>query len=86
MGAVNEERVLRLHGVECPHAFVRAKLALEELPPGAVLKVIVDNAISSVDLPRSARQHGYEVLSVEEVRPGTWEITLRTCSDKDPAW
>jgi len=70
-------RTLELHGLKCPHTFVRAKLVMETLAAGEALRVIVDNPLSKADLPRSARQHGYEVLSVEEVADGTWAITLR---------
>jgi len=67
---------LELHGIECPNAFVRAKLVMETLATGESLRVVVDNALSKVDLPRSAQQHGYTVLGVEEVDPGVWAITL----------
>lgn len=70
-------RTLALRGIQCPHAFVRAKLVLETLEVGELLRVIVDNALSKVDLPRSAKQHGYTVLDVEAIEPGTWAITLR---------
>lgn len=70
-------RTLALHGIQCPHAFVRTKLALEILEVGQSLRVIVDNVLSKVDLPRSAKQHGYTVLGIEEIEPGTWAITLQ---------
>ncbi len=68
---------LELHGIECPNAFVRTKLAMETLEAGASLRVIVDNALSKVDLPRSAKQHGYTVISVDEISTGVWAITLK---------
>lgn len=61
----------------CPHTFVRAKLVMETLSAGQKLRVIVDNPLSKLDLPRSAQQHGYVVLGVEEVEPGVWAITLQ---------
>lgn len=70
-------RTLALHGLQCPHTFVRAKLVMETLAPGEQLRVIVDNALSKLDLPRSAELHGYTVVGVEELEPGVWAITLR---------
>ena len=70
-------RTLALRGLMCPHTFVRAKLAMEALQAGEQLRVIVDNALSKVDLPRSAQLHGYAVLGVEEIEPGVWAITLQ---------
>lgn len=67
---------LELHGIECPNAFVRTKLVMETLAAGESLRVVVDNALSKVDLPRSAQQHGYAVLGVEEIGSGVWAITL----------
>jgi len=70
-------RTLELKGLKCPHTFVRAKLVMETLEAGHRLRVIVDNPISKIDLPRSAEQHGYRVLSVEETDPGVWAVTLQ---------
>jgi len=69
-------RTLELHGLQCPHTFVHAKLAMEALQPGQRLRVVVDNPLSKVDLPRSAQQHGYTVVAVEAIEPGVWAITL----------
>ena len=70
-------RTLALHGLTCPHTFVRAKLAMETLASGERLQVIVDNPLSKLDLPRSAELHGYTVLGVEELESGVWAITLQ---------
>jgi tRNA 2-thiouridine synthesizing protein A len=56
---------------------VRTKLALEELPIGAVLRVIVDHEPAIRNLPRSAAEWGQEVLGVTAVAPRTWAIDLR---------
>ena len=72
----NDIQTLELYGIACPHAVVRAKLVMETLASGKTLKVIVDNKLSTVDLPRSAEQHGYQVLGVEELEPKVWAIFL----------
>jgi TusA-related sulfurtransferase len=55
---------------------VRTKLALEALPMGATLRVIVDHEPARANVPRSARQWGQEVTGVEEQAPGRWAIDL----------
>jgi len=73
----NNIQTLELLGIACPHAFVRAKLVMETLEAGKTLRVIVDNKLSTVDLPRSAEQHGYQVLDIEELEPKVWAIFLK---------
>ena len=53
-----------LCGEICPFTFVRTKLALEALPIGAVLRVIVDHEPATRNIPRSAAEWGQEVLEV----------------------
>ena len=44
---------LDLRGEVCPYTFLKARLALEAISPGRVLRVVVDNAASARDVPRS---------------------------------
>jgi tRNA 2-thiouridine synthesizing protein A len=68
---------LNLCGEICPFTFVRTKLALEALPIGAALRVIVDHEPATRNLPRSATEWGQEVLGVFPAGPGAWAIDLR---------
>jgi tRNA 2-thiouridine synthesizing protein A len=68
---------LDLAGEVCPYTFVRTRLALEDLPPGARLDVLVDHEPARRNVPRSAIEWGQEVLAVDEVTPGRWRIALR---------
>lgn len=72
-----QPRLLNLCGELCPFTFVRAKLALEELPIGAVLRVIVDHEPATRNIPRSATEWGQEVIAVASLSPHTWAIDLR---------
>lgn len=67
---------LDLCGEVCPFTFVRAKLALEALPLGAALRVIVDHAPARDNVPRSARGWGQEVAGVVELPGPRWAIDL----------
>jgi TusA-related sulfurtransferase len=55
---------------------VRTKLALEALPIGAALRVVVDHPPARDNVPRSARAWGQEVVGVTELAPGRWAIDL----------
>lgn len=62
----------------CPMTYVRTKLKLESMAPGAVLEVFLtaDEAVRGV--PRSARADGYEVLTLEPQADGSWRLLLRS--------
>ena len=66
-----------MRGEVCPFTFVRAKLALEALPMGATLRVLVDHEPAVRNIPRSATEWGQEVLGVEALPDGVWAIDLR---------
>jgi tRNA 2-thiouridine synthesizing protein A len=70
------DAVLDLAGEVCPYTFVRTRLALEALPLGARLMVLVDHAPARRNVPRSAVEWGQEVVTVDEVGPGRWRIVL----------
>lgn len=67
---------LDLRGEVCPYTFVRTRLALEEMPIGAILAVLVDHEPAGRNIPKSAREWGQEVTSVEPAGEGLWRITL----------
>jgi tRNA 2-thiouridine synthesizing protein A len=52
---------LDLTGVPCPMNWVRTRLALEKLPPGERLDVLLDAGEPLDSVPRSARQDGHAV-------------------------
>jgi len=49
----------------CPMTFVRTKLAIEKMAPGSVLEVRLKGSEPLVNVPRSAQEHGHEILSLE---------------------
>ena len=65
---VTDERVdveLDCSGVLCPLPVYRASLALGQLSPGQVLKLITTDPGALEDIPALARQTGNILLSVE---------------------
>jgi tRNA 2-thiouridine synthesizing protein A len=73
-GSVEE---LDLRGEVCPYTFLKARLALESIPAGLALRVIVDNETSARDVPRSLIGAGHLVLEVVARGDGAWSILTR---------
>ncbi|MBI4012139.1 MAG: sulfurtransferase TusA family protein [Candidatus Rokubacteria bacterium] len=61
----------------CPYTFLKAKLALEPMAPGEVLRVLVGNETSARDVPRGLADAGHGVLAVEPAGAGLWAIKVR---------
>lgn len=61
----------------CPMTYVRTKLALEALAPGAVLEVRLRGEEPLRNVPRSARDEGHEVLLLDPEPDGTHRLLLR---------
>ena len=53
-----------ISGEVCPLTFVKTKLLLEKMPPGAVATVRLKGAQPLDNVPRSVKAHGHEVLSL----------------------
>lgn len=53
----------------CPMTFVRTKLKIEQIADGEVLEVRLKGAEPLSNVPRSARQHGHSILSLEPETP-----------------
>jgi tRNA 2-thiouridine synthesizing protein A len=68
---------LDLRGEVCPYTFLKARLALEALPAGALLRVLVDNEASARDVPRSLAAAGHAVLECAPAGAAVWAILTR---------
>lgn len=49
----------------CPMTFVRTKLLIERMRPGETAEVRLNPGEPLQNVPRSVREHGHEVLSLE---------------------
>ncbi len=61
----------------CPMTYVRTKLRLERLAEGEELEVLIRGSEPLKNLPRSAREEGHQVVSLEPLPDGTHRLTLR---------
>lgn len=60
------DKELDLSGEVCPYTFVKSKLALESLESGNILEVLVDNAESAANVPRSLKGEGHEIVGLKK--------------------
>jgi len=70
-------RELNLKGTICPDNFVKAKLALEELDSGQVLKIIVDYEPAISEVPKAMEYEGHKILEVKRLNKTDWEIIIQ---------
>ena len=74
------EEELDLRGVICPYNFVKTKLKLEDMNPGTVLAVLLDDGDPIRNVPQSVENEGHTVLHQESV-----EQAFRVLIQKKPA-
>ncbi|MEK7474896.1 MAG: sulfurtransferase TusA family protein [Candidatus Coatesbacteria bacterium] len=60
----------------CPMTFVKTKLEMEKLAPGDRLEVLLTEGEPLDNVPKSAREQGFTVLSVEPVGGGIHRVTI----------
>lgn len=61
----------------CPMTFVRTKLKLAQIAKGDTLEVLLSEGEPLENVPRSATEQGYTVLSVEHVKGTTHRVTIQ---------
>ncbi len=65
-----------LHGVTCPMNFVKTKVALAALAAGDLLEVILDEGEPMLNVPRSVKDEGHQVVRVESLGE-TFRVVIR---------
>ena len=61
----------------CPMTFVKTKIELSKLQPGDTLEVLLSEGEPLDNVPRNAREQGYNVISVEHVEGTTHKVTIQ---------
>lgn len=77
LGATTADRTLDITRDLCPMTFVRTRLALDRMAPGERLLVLLKGEEPRRNVPRSAREHGHEVLAEETGPDGVTRLLLR---------
>ncbi|MEQ8319515.1 MAG: sulfurtransferase TusA family protein [Rhodospirillales bacterium] len=66
---ISPDHKIDITGLICPMTFVRTKLLLERIAVGEVLEVRLKGEEPLHNVPRSTRQHGHTILSLEPEAP-----------------
>ncbi len=61
----------------CPMTFVKTKLKLAQIAKGDVLEVLLTEGEPLENVPRSAKEQGFEVLGVEHVKDNIHKVTIK---------
>lgn len=64
MATPDADKTIDLRGTRCPLNWVKTKLRLEEMQPGKVLEVVVDDGGPARNVPRSVEAEGHRVLAL----------------------
>jgi TusA-related sulfurtransferase len=71
------DQELDITGEVCPMTFVRTRLALDRMAPGQILSVRLRGDEPLRNVPRTAREQGHEVLSLDTGSDGISRLLLR---------
>ena len=78
-------KVLDITKEHCPMTFVKTKIELSKLQPGDILEVLLAEGEPLDNVPRNAKEQGYNVLSVEHVTCKSLKICIIARNPK-PMW
>ena len=56
--------------------YVKTKIELSKLQPGDTLEVLLSEGEQLDNVPRNAREQGYNVISVEHVEGNVHKVTI----------
>ncbi|NLI91499.1 MAG: sulfurtransferase TusA family protein [Peptococcaceae bacterium] len=62
--------------VVCPVTFVKVKVAIEELEPGQILEIRMNEGEPIQNVPRSLKDEDHKVIRVENNGDGTYTVLV----------
>jgi TusA-related sulfurtransferase len=75
MDAPRKSVRLDLRGVKCPLNWARAKVRLEQMAPGEILELTLDDPRGARDIPAAAEAEGYAILESTK-REGVFHLII----------
>ncbi|MFZ2951206.1 MAG: sulfurtransferase TusA family protein [Desulfuromonadaceae bacterium] len=69
-------QVIDLRGISCPTNFVKAKLALEELDNGSIVRILLDDGEPVKNVPRSLKADGHRLIGLKQTDEGHYILEL----------
>lgn len=74
---IRSDETVDITDVVCPVTFVKAKVAMEELEIGQVLRVHMNDGEPCQNVPRSFKEEGQKVLKLIDNEDGTVDLLVR---------
>ena len=74
MSEIREDEFVDITDVNCPVTFVKTKVAMEEIEVGQVLRVHLNDGEPVQNVPRSLKDEGHKILSLNDNGDGTFEL------------
>lgn len=63
--------------VVCPVTFVKAKVALEELDAGKILRIRMNDGEAVQNVPRSIKDEGHQIMKLIKNDDGTYSLFVK---------
>ena len=76
MSEKHTDAAIDITDVVCPITFVKVKVALEDLADGQTLAVHLNDGEPIHNVPRSLKDEGHKVLSVDQNADGTYDLVV----------
>jgi TusA-related sulfurtransferase len=73
----SHDHSIDITGETCPMTFVRVRLALDRMPAGQVLRVLLRGDEPRRNVPRTATEQGHAVIGTEEQADGALLLWIR---------
>lgn len=74
---MQNETLLDTQGLSCPLPILKAKRLLNELPGGALLRILATDPVTRRDFPAFCRQTGHELVASAEPASGLYDFLIR---------
>ncbi|SDA13394.1 TusA-related sulfurtransferase [Ruminococcus sp. YE71] len=81
MGDIKIDDKVDITDVVCPTTFVKAKIALEELDDGQILRIRMNDGEPVQNVPRSIKEEGHKILKLTENADGTYDLLVQKVGD-----
>ena len=81
MSEIKIDDMVDITDVVCPVAFVKAKVALEELDEGQILSIRMNDGEPVQNVPRSIKEEGHQILKLDDNEDGTYTLYVKKVED-----
>ena len=74
---IEANKIIDLKGKVCPFPWVSSKKTLSKMQVGQILKIIVDHAPASENIPKYFKEEGQEIIGVDKINELDWQIVVK---------